>query len=331
MEKDSYFIRLYDTENPENIGLGECSLIPGLSPDNLDDFEAILTQRCKQISEGKIDLDEAIPEYPSIQFGFETAALDLRSGGNRILHASDFTEGRSGIPINGLIWMASKTEMLQQIAAKIDQGFSILKLKVGAIDFEEEKEIIQSIRTKFTKEDLELRLDANGAWEFEEAKQHLELLSNYAIHSIEQPIAAGAPEEMTAICNFSPIPIALDEELIGVSLIEEKQQVLKTIKPAYIILKPSILGGIKASTEWIHLAEKQEIGWWVTSALESNIGLNAIAQWTATLNTSMPQGLGTGSLFSNNIPSPLRIIGDSLFYLPKESWDTTSLYNSYAL
>lgn len=324
-EKETYFIVLSDSEYPGVTGLGECSLIPGLSPDNSSNFEETLQQTCEQISSGKMDIDVSISDYPALQFGFETAALDLNSGGERILFPSEFTIGSRGIPINGLIWMGNKANMLEQVRSKIQQGFSILKLKVGAIKFQEEEELLLAIRKEYKEQDLEIRLDANGAWKYNEALEKLHLLKQHKIHSIEQPIAAGFIEKMAAICKASPIPIALDEELIGVKGKEEKRELLNDIVPQYIILKPSLLGGFESSSEWIELAENTGTGWWVTSALESNIGLNAIAQWTATLNTDIPQGLGTGSLFSNNIPSPLEVKKDRIYYNHRKEWDISSI------
>ncbi|MDA3822323.1 MAG: o-succinylbenzoate synthase, partial [Bacteroidales bacterium] len=272
-----------------------------------------------------MDIHVSIPDYPALQFGFETAALDLNSGGERILFPSEFTIGLRGIPINGLIWMGSKANMLEQVRSKIQQGFSILKLKVGAIKFREEEELLLAIRKEYKADDLEIRLDANGAWGYDEALEKLARLDYYNIHSIEQPIAAGHIEEMSSICKTSPIPIALDEELIGVKGKVAKQNILTKILPQYIILKPSLLGGLASTSEWIELAENAGIAWWVTSALESNIGLNAITQWAATLNTKIAQGLGTGSLFSNNIPSPLEVKKDRIFYVPGKKWNISSL------
>jgi len=321
-EKDSWFVRLWDSDNPETVGIGECSLIPGLSPDSVPGFEQQLKAVCQAV-ENVVPSD--LSAFPAIRFGLETALRDLEQGGKRLLYTSDFTTGTTGIPINGLIWMGNKPEMLSRIAEKLDQGFSVLKMKVGALNFSDELEILRALRKEHPPAQLELRLDANGAWKPEEALDKLNQLSEYNIHSVEQPIAAGTPEAMARVCINSPIPIALDEELIGVHTPEQKEQLLATIKPHYIILKPSLLGGFSASEEWINLAEKQGTGWWVTSALESNIGLNAIAQWTATLDTALPQGLGTGSLFANNIPSPLTVTGSRLFYRPEKPWDLLSL------
>lgn len=323
--KDSWFIRIRDHQVQEKFGMGECSLIPGLSIDNRDDFEHKLREACAKFNtEGSIE-EIDFSGYPAMAFGFETALRDFNSGGEGILYPSGFTKGEEGIAINGLIWMGDRQHMLEQVAKKIDAGFSILKFKVGAIDFNEEMEMLKAVRADFSSDILEIRLDANGAWSPHEAAEKLKRLAEYEIHSIEQVIAAGQMEEMANICEYSPIDIALDEELIGITGNSARTILLETIKPKYIILKPSLLGGMSESEEWISIAEKLHIGWWATSALESNIGLNAIAQWTATFPLTMPQGLGTGQLFTNNIASPLRMIGDQLFYLPEENWDMKPL------
>jgi o-succinylbenzoate synthase len=324
LEKDSWFIRITDTTLPGIAGIGECSLIAGLSPDNIPGFEQQLKAVCRAASRGE-PTDPLLRGFPSIQFGMEMALLDLKSGGNRILFPSDFTSGKRGIPINGLIWMGNREEMLVRISEKLEQGFSILKMKVGALDFQDELEIIASVRKAYNSSTLELRLDANGAWGPADALNKLQQLEPFNIHSVEQPIVAGMAEEMAEICVNSPVPVALDEELTGLYEVSRKAALLEMIKPQYIILKPSLTGGFGASMEWIGQAEKLGIGWWITSALESNVGLNAISQWTATLNTSMPQGLGTGALFSNNFQSPLTVQGDQLFHLPENGWNLSNL------
>jgi o-succinylbenzoate synthase len=324
-QKDSWFLLLKDRNDPGPTGIGECSLIPGLSPDPAASVPGKLEQLCARLEQGMPVDERDLNGYPAIRFALETAKRDLDTGGTRILYPGDFTSGRQGIPINGLIWMGEKKAMLQQVTNKIDEGFRVLKMKVGAIDFSEELEIIRHIRATFNLQDLEIRLDANGAWEKEEAAGKLKTLSEYEIHSVEQPIKAAQWESMAEICSTSPIPVALDEELIGIGDPGQQHKLLEQTRPAFIILKPSLVGGIRASGEWIRIAEKLGIGWWVTSALESNIGLNAIAQWTATLETNLPQGLGTGKLFSNNIPSPLEIRDGELFYNPAVEWDTSSI------
>ncbi|MDF1570841.1 MAG: o-succinylbenzoate synthase [Bacteroidales bacterium] len=322
-QKDSWFILLRDQDDPGRTGIGECSLIPGLSPDPVAAVPGKLEQVCTRL-EHNIPVDEGDLEgFPAIRFALETARRDLETGGKRLLFPGDFTNGSKGIPINGLVWMGDKQTMLQQVAGKIDEGFRVLKMKVGAIGFPEELEIIRQLRATFSPADLEIRLDANGAWEKEEALGKLKTLSEFGIHSVEQPVKAGQWETMAEICSTSSIPVALDEELIGISDPAQQHLLLEKTRPAYIILKPSLVGGITASATWISIAEKLGIGWWVTSALESNIGLNAIAQWTATLDAGLPQGLGTGKLFTNNIPSPLEIRGGELYYNPGQAWDTS--------
>lgn len=322
-EKDSWFVILRDPDTPGRTGIGECSLIPGLSRDRTDNFEDMLKAGCDRVGQG-LQPGE-FPDHPAIMFGFEMAMRDLDLGGQRMLFPSAFSAGKQGIPINGLIWMGSRQQMQAQVEDKMKQGFRVLKLKVGAIRFSDELSILETIRSVSGADELELRLDANGAWSAGEAPEKLEQLSKFNIHSIEQPIAAGQTEQMAGICATSPIPVALDEELIGNYDPSSMQELLSRIRPAYIILKPSLLGGFAVSGTWIRTAEKTGTGWWVTSALESNIGLNAIAQWTATLDNPMPQGLGTGGLYENNIPSPLVIRGDHLWHRANESWNLSSL------
>lgn len=294
-------------------GIGECSTIPGLSPDPEATYDQKLDELCGLLNEGVQPEDIALNDYPSIAFGLETALLDLKNGGNQLFFSSAFTEGKRGIPINGLIWMGDKEFMKAQISRKINEGYRCLKMKIGALDFETEVEILRDIRSAFSPEDLELRLDANGAFPIETAMSKMNILSAFHIHSIEQPIQPKQYEAMQKLCEESQIPIALDEELIGYPA-KNAGKLLRNLKPAYIILKPSLLGGFRQSQQWIDAAEKTGTGWWVTSALESNIGLNAIAQWTATLNNSLPQGLGTGQLYQNNIESPLKIENAALWY-----------------
>jgi o-succinylbenzoate synthase len=260
-------------------------------------------------------------DFPAVRFGIETAIRDLETGGNRLVFPSSFTDGTYGIPINGLIWMGDPHNMLEQISRKLDAGFRIIKLKVGALAFRDELEVLETVRSDFSTSDLEIRLDANGAWSPAEALEKMTRLAAFGIHSLEQPIAAGNLEEMARVCAASPIPIALDEELIGVWKYAEMRHLLEVIRPAYIILKPSLLGGLERSKSWIDLAGKLKIGWWITSALESNIGLNAIAQWTASLDPKIPQGLGVGTLYSNNLPSPLEMKQDRLWHLPEKPWE----------
>lgn len=297
-------------------GIGECSPLPGLSIDDISDYErSKLLWTCAHISLGKKALWEQLKSYPSIQFGVEQAFLSLEAEQEGVLFPSPFTEGQVPIPINGLIWMGDKHYMQQQIREKLSQGFHCIKMKIGAIDFETEYALLKGIRQQYAPSDIELRVDANGAFSPLEALEKLKRLSDLEIHSIEQPIRAGQYEQMARLCEVSPLPIALDEELIGVACPERKKEILQWIRPAYIILKPSLIGGYRGSEEWIDLAEKQGIGWWVTSALEGYVGLSAIAQWTYTLKNPLPQGLGTGSLYTNNFSSSLEVKNGGLWWL----------------
>lgn len=297
-------------------GIGECSPLPGLSIDDISDYErSKLLWTCAHISLGKEALWEQLKSYPSIQFGVEQAFLSLEAEQEGVLFPSPFTEGQVPISINGLIWMGDKHYMQQQIREKLSQGFHCIKMKIGAIDFETEYQLLKNIRQEYAPSDIELRVDANGAFSPLEALEKLKQLSDLEIHSIEQPIRAGQYEQMARLCEASPLRIALDEELIGVACPERKKEILQWIRPAYIILKPSLIGGYRGSEEWIDLAEKQGIGWWVTSALEGNVGLSAIAQWTYTLKNPLPQGLGTGSLYTNNFPSSLEVKNGGLWWL----------------
>ena len=311
-EKHAWFISLSElnTGNSEPVeeSLGECSIIPGLSPDfvDFDSYEKKLKEVCENITYYIENLSE-LESYPSILFGLETALLGLKSKRVNLLFDTPFSRGELGIPINGLIWMGTKEFMLQQIEEKLKAGFSCLKLKIGALDFETELEIIASIRKRFTASDIELRVDANGAFSPSDALIKLERLSKFQLHSIEQPINAGQWEEMAKICRVTPLPIALDEELIGVVGKANKIDLLQKIQPQYIILKPSLHGGILGTKEWIKLAKEYNIPWWMTSALESNVGLNCVAQFASSFENSLPQGLGTGGLYENNTPSKLFI------------------------
>ena len=316
--KDTWFIQL---EVDSLKGIGECGMFRGLSIDDRDDFEAKLDWACQNINLGLAFLLSNLVEFPSIQFGLEMAFQSLKQEGSFELFPSDFTKGQDSIPINGLIWMGDKSFMKQQIKDKLDAGFSCIKLKIGAIDFDKELELIKSIRNEFDAQTIEIRVDANGAFKPGEALEKLKRLSEYSLHSIEQPIQQRQHQEMARLCAQTPLPIALDEELIGVFSVPNKQILLQTIKPQYIILKPTLVGGFKGSQEWINLATSNNIGWWVTSALESNIGLNAIAQWTYGLKSPLPQGLGTGGLFTNNIQAPLVVSSGQLFYDLKTTWN----------
>ncbi len=315
--KETWFIFL---EDGGKTGVGECGILRGLSADDVPEYEDKLKWCCDHIERGLDFLLDEMKAFPSIQFGLEMAFKSLQSETPFELFPSAFTRGEKGIPINGLIWMGDQDFMKKQIEERIETGFTCIKIKIGAIAFETEYALLKSIREEYSRGDIELRVDANGAFEPGEALEKLERLAQLDIHSIEQPIKAGQLEEMAALCEESPLPIALDEELIGVFEKEKKAEVINVIKPPYIILKPSFVGGWKGSSEWIELAEDIGAGWWITSALESNVGLNAIAQWTWTLENDILHGLGTGSLFTNNFESPLTVSRGTLQYDPRKHW-----------
>lgn len=310
--KDTYFVRLED-EATGKTGIGECALFRGLSADDLPDYETRLDDACR--------VGRPNPDYSSQVFGFETARRNLHP-----LEDNAFTRGETGVPINGLIWMGDKSTMRQRIDEKLAKGFNVLKLKIGGINFDEETELLRYIRSRYSASDLTIRLDANGSFSPADALKRLKILSDFGIHSIEQPIKAGQESDMARICSLSPIPIALDEELI---CRVPDPDLLSRIKPQYIILKPALCGGFSGADMWIKEAERLGIGWWATSALESNIGLEAIARWLMREHSehalSLPQGLGTGQLYGNNIPSPLELRGDKLYFNPEKSWNYSQL------
>lgn len=318
--KETYFLIL---KTDDGFGVGECGLLRGLSIDDRPDYEEELAGVCENLELGvsEADLYEALEEFPSIQFGVETAFKSLHSDNPFKLFPSEFTRGEAAIPINGLVWMGDKVFMKQQILEKHKEGFTCIKMKIGAIDFKTEIELLKSIRTEFSASEVELRVDANGAFSPKEALEKLKVLSDLQLHSIEQPIKQGQWQEMARLCEETPLPIALDEELIGIFSEDEKNKLLETVKPQFIILKPSLVGGFRGSDTWIDLAEKHNAGWWITSALESNVGLNAISQYTFTKNSKLPQGLGTGSLYTNNIDSPLKVSKGALHYNINAIWN----------
>ena len=346
--RHSYYLTLTSDEMPGVEGVGECATLPDLSCDAKPEYEMTLRQVCQMVEQmGRIPYD-MIRAYPSITFGLETAfasffdeakkklgAMNLSEGKTSVeilkeagvsvpkgmenlvnLFDSPFGRGEEGITINGLVWMGTYEEMLARLEEKLQAGFHCVKLKIGAIDFFKELDLIKRIRDVYTKEQVELRVDANGGFLPENAMSQLEALAKYDIHSIEQPIKQHQWPKMAQLCRETPLPIALDEELIGVNVRSMKEALLDTIRPQYIILKPSLHGGIYGCNEWIQLANQRGIGSWITSALESNIGLHAIAHYAAKVygpNVEMPQGLGTGQLFTDNIPMPLEIRGDKIF------------------
>ncbi|MEX2234183.1 MAG: o-succinylbenzoate synthase [Cyclobacteriaceae bacterium] len=325
-DKASWFIRIEDRDRREIFGIGECGPLLGLSRDHRPDFEEKLASIIEHINASafKSPADDKIRqlvplEFPSIIFGVETALLDLQNGGKRLIFNNSFTQGKP-ISINGLIWMGDMDFMMDQINKKIAQGFTCLKLKVGGLDFDRECDILNYIRKRYFRQDIIIRLDANGALKVDEVLYKLGEMARFKVHSIEQPIKPGL-DEMEELCRKSPIPVAFDEELIGVTSKEEKIRLLEKLKPPFIVLKPTLHGGLKSCEEWISIAESLKIGWWITSALESSIGLNAICQFAANYQTELPQGLGTGTIYSNNFASPLTVKDGNIFYVPNGEWE----------
>ncbi len=321
--KETWFIVLEDNGK---YGIGECGLLRGLSIDDRPDYEQTLQWVCDNINLGFDQLYDFLIEFPSIQFGLETAFLSIAANNPFLLFPSKFTEGNKNIPINGLVWMGDPEFMKSQIDEKLANGFNCIKIKIGALDFEKEIQILSYIRQLYGVNQIEIRIDANGGFTSAETLHKLTQLSEFDIHSIEQPIEINQHDSMSQLCKSSPIPIALDEELIGVFGLAEKKLLIEKIRPQYIILKPSLVGGFKGAAEWIAVAEEYKVGWWITSALESDIGLNAIAQWTFTLKSKLPQGLGTGSLYTNNVQSPLVVKKGELHYNPNERWSLENLF-----
>ena len=316
-DKETWFIIL---ENNGKKGIGECGILRGLSIDDRPDYEEKLKWTCENIHLGEQKLWDELIEFPSIQFGIEMAFLSLKSENPFVLFPSDFTKNTKSISINGLVWMGDEAFMKAQIEDKIAQGFKCIKLKIGAIDFDRELDLLRFIRTNFDEITIEIRVDANGAFSENEALYKINQLTGFKLHSIEQPIKKNNTDMMSVIAKNSQIPIALDEELIGVFSTEGKENLLQKIRPQYIVLKPSFIGGFRGALEWISIAEKLNIGWWITSALESNVGLNAIAQFTFLQNNLMPQGLGTGSLYTNNFDCPLTVFDGKLWYQNDINW-----------
>lgn len=311
-------------EGPEGIAIGECGIFAGLSAEDKPEYEGVLLASIDRHAQGALDL-ESLRDWPSIRCGWEMLLADMASGGRHQYFDLSPGASRRPIPINGLVWMGPKDDMAAQIAEKIAAGFSCVKLKIGAIDLADELALLGSIREEFSAKEIELRVDANGAFTADEALEVLKRLSEHDIHSIEQPIRQGQWDEMARLCAESPVPIALDEELIGLHDLEEKRKLIEHIAPQYIILKPSLHGGFSGSDEWIDLAQAQGTPWWATSALESNVGLSAIAQWLASKDNPLPQGLGTGALYTNNIPAPHGVL-DGHFHLQLDGhWDLSPL------
>lgn len=321
--KETWFLML---NREGKWGVGECGILRGLSFDDKPEYEGKLRWLCQNINLDKSILMHELREFPSLQMGFETAWFSLNSPTHPYeLYPSPFTQSEAPIEINGLIWMGKEQFMKTQIEEKLKEGFHCIKMKIGAIDFDNEVKLLKSIRNSFSASEIELRVDANGAFTPKDAMRKLERLANLELHSIEQPIRQGQWQEMARLCEETPLAIALDEELIGVIDKDKQKELIETIQPQYITLKPSLIGGFSGSDSWIKNAEQHGIEWWITSALESNIGLNAIAQYTYVKNSELPQGLGTGSLYSNNIPAPLYVNNGALYYLQNETWNTDTL------
>jgi o-succinylbenzoate synthase len=318
--RDGWFL-FVKNDASDYTGIGEIAPLPKLSCDDRPDLKSKINEVCLDINNYKFWLGEGLQDFPSVRFGLETALLDLKNGADRVLFPSEFTAGKAGIPINGLIWMGDAKYMQEQLAQKIGQGFRCIKLKIGAIGFDKELQLIAALRKQYDAAAIEIRVDANGAFGAADAMEKLQQLARLDVHSIEQPVQQGQWPLMAELCRNSPVPVALDEELIGVHAFAKKENLLDTLQPQYIILKPSLHGGMAGCDEWIGLANQRNIGWWITSALESNLGLSAIAQYTFRKSVTIPQGLGTGQLFTNNIPSPLEIASGMLFYKPENKWE----------
>lgn len=323
--KTVFYLRLSDRRQPDRVGLGECAPWPGLSVDDRPDFEAKLAEVGEALNQGHLPGELDLADWPALTFGLEMAWQDWRHGGTRQLFENEFSRGRKPIPIHGLIWLDSPADMLQQVHSKVSQGHTCIKLKVGSLDFETERALLAEIRRCYPPERVELRLDANGAFSPDIALERLTDLARFQIHSIEQPLKAGQWPAMARLCARSPIKVALDEELIGITAAARKKELLAKIKPHYLVLKPALLGGFAAAETWLALAQELGIGWWVNSALESNIGLNALGQWTSFQNPTTIQGLGAGQLYTNNIRGPIKLSKGSLVYDKTVGWDVSEL------
>ncbi len=323
--KETFFLKLADPDDPTCFGLGECAPLTGLSVDGGAGFEDKLAEVCQQLNEGLSPVDLDLAGYPALAFGLEMALLDWFGGGQRRLFAASFFTGDQAIPTHGLIWMGDRADMLGQVRRKVEQGFTCIKMKIGTLEFAEECALLTDIRREFSADKIELRLDANGAFTLENVLVRLQRLAEFEIAALEQPLKPGQWEAMAALCADSPIPLALDEELIDISTSTEKYTLLQTIRPHYLVLKPSLIGGFQSAEEWITLAEHAGVGWWVNSMLESNVGLNALCQWVSTLKPTLTQAMGTGQLFENNIPSPLQLKGTTLIYDQALAWDFSQI------
>lgn len=318
--KDTYFVQIRDSVDPSRVGWGECALFKGLGSDDDPRYEAELSHACRTIGESEpAEFLSKLGRWSSLRFGFETALQNLAGWYD---YPSSFVDGTYAITINGLVWMGDSETMLRRMEEKLKAGFKCIKLKIGAIDFDAELRLLAAVRSRYDRSQVELRVDANGAFTPQNALSKIERLARYDLHSIEQPLPAGHPAELARLCAVSPVPVALDEELVACRVVtpDVVARLLDDIHPHYIVLKPSLVGGFAGASCWMHAAQERGIGWWITSALESNVGLAAIARYTASFHSEMPQGLGTGALYTNNIPSPLRLIGEKLSYDTHGVW-----------
>ena len=316
-----WYLIAWHEERPDVKGIGEAALFPGHSKEFPADVRTKLLELCMDTSNWRSRLNDDLVDVPSVRFAVEQCLRDLEASGSKVLFPSPFTLGRQGIPINGLVWMGDKPTMMKRLREQIDGGYTTVKMKIGAIDIDEEIALLKSVREEFDARDIALRVDANGAFHARNAMDVLHRLADLQVESIEQPVAPGLYEVMAELCERSPLPIALDEDLTGLNTRDSKVDLLEHVKPKYIVIKPSLVGGWLAAEEWIALARERQIGWWITSALESNIGLNAIAQWTATLGVTRAQGLGTGRVYTDNVPCPLVADRGELRYLPEAEWE----------
>lgn len=316
-----WYLIAWDDQRPEVRGIGEAALFPGHSKEFPANVRTKLLELRADTSNWQQRLHADLVAVPSVRFAVEQCLRDLAASGSKVLFPSEFTLGREGIPINGLVWMGDKATMRERIQAQIGAGNRCVKMKIGALRIEDELDLIADVRRRFSPQELALRVDANGAFTHANIMPVLERLATLGVESIEQPLAPGLYESMTEVCANSPVPIALDEDLIGLNFTAAKADLLDHVRPQYIVIKPSLVGGWASAQDWIDLARARGIGWWITSALESSIGLNAIAQWTATLGVRIPQGLGTGQVYTDNIPSPLAVQAGALYYRPEMAWD----------
>ncbi len=328
-QRDSWFLKVWDPASPEIFGIGEAGPVPGLSLEKPVEVSQQLALVVEKLAGTKLTSVNTIPSInkefgsmnlsSSVYLALETALLDLANGGKRVLFDNGFVKGNA-LPINGLVWMGGLDFMLQQVSIKIDEGFTCIKLKIGGLNFEKELDILQFVRRKYFRDQITIRLDANGAFKPDQVMQKLIYLAQYGIHSLEQPLKPGSPF-LPELCKTSPIPIALDEELLGLTSREQREELLDRVKPQFLVLKPTLHGGMHGCAEWIELARARNVGWWLTSSMESNVGLNALAQFASNYPIELPQGLGTGTIFKDNIPSPMEVVKGTLRWNSQENWD----------